>query len=60
MRPPITKEEMQEVLDSLNDEIDECAGSALDDYGNCICYLYPCWKILADEIIYNAIKNFKE
>lgn len=52
------KEKYKKALEDIKEELEECFGESLDDFGGaCVCCLYPCWKVIAKEAIEKQIKE---
>lgn len=46
------------VLIAVKAEIYDCSKDSLDDKGECICCMYPCWKMIAEEALEKQLETF--
>ena len=54
----MNKEKYEEALFHIECDIKDCSGDALDEDGACICCMYPCWKMVAKELIEKQLEVF--
>lgn len=53
----MSKDKYEDALIAIKAEIEDCSIDALDDNGECICCMYPCWKMVAREVIEKQLEN---
>lgn len=56
----MSKDNYEDALIAIKAEIEDCSRDALDDNGECICCMYPCWKMVAREAIEKQLEISKE